>query len=194
MDDDDDPDRSRPPTMMVSSRRCCGTAAALFVLLTVQCQAFAPHARFQSQKSSFVAPSLHGKNSAVVRRISGAGDLEAESLMKESVVLTPEGTGFSSPISRIVKLAGRGDGCCRSKGTDRVIDVMEAITQGIQDVALVFDEETNKLLGIFTETDYIRVSAVNDSFFCLEIVLSCETHALRTFFFCCTCVVFNRAR
>jgi hypothetical protein len=77
--------------------------------------------------------------------------------MKESIVLTPEGTGFSSPISRIVKLAKRGDGCCRSNGSDRVIDVMEAITKGVQDSALVFDEETQKLLGIFTERDYIRV-------------------------------------
>jgi hypothetical protein len=34
---------------------------------------------------------------------------------------------------------------------------MEAITKGVQDSALVFDEDTQKLLGIFTESDYIRV-------------------------------------
>lgn len=42
------------------------------------------------------------------------------------------------------------------KGDDRVIDVMADITEGEEDVALVYDGST--LLGIFTETDYINFS------------------------------------
>ena len=76
--------------------------------------------------------------------------------MKEPTLLTPEGTGFSSPISRIVKLSRRGDGCFRASASDRVVDVMDGITSGKEDVALVFDDE-KKLLGIFTESDYIKV-------------------------------------
>jgi len=40
-----------------------------------------------------------------------------------------------------------------------VTDVMDEITNGEADVALVFEEgENGKLEGIFTETDYILVS------------------------------------
>ena len=42
-----------------------------------------------------------------------------------------------------------------AKGNDRIIDVMSGITEGDQDVALVYDG--SELLGIFTETDYIEV-------------------------------------
>lgn len=146
-------------TMMTASRRYGGITAATVVLLMLasNCHSFAPNARFQSQRSLSVAPSLHTPRNSIVRQLGG--DLEADSLMnmKESIVLTPEGTGFSSPISRIVKLAGRGDGFCRSNGSDRVIDVMEAITKDVQDSALVFDDDIKQLLGIFTERDYIRV-------------------------------------
>ena len=38
----------------------------------------------------------------------------------------------------------------------RWVEVMAAITEGLVDVALVFDKDD--LLGIFTESDYIRVS------------------------------------
>lgn len=47
------------------------------------------------------------------------------------------------------------------KGDDRVIDVMADITEGEEDVALVYDGST--LLGIFTESDYINVSSSSRS-------------------------------
>lgn len=146
--------------MTMTASRCYGgiTAATLVLLLLVSnSHSFAPDARFQSQRRSFAAPSLHTPRNSIVRQVGE--DLEADSLMnmKESIVLTPEGTGFSSPISRILKLARRGDGFCRSNGSDRVIDVMEAITKDVEDSALVFDDDTNELVGIFTESDYIRV-------------------------------------
>lgn len=70
--------------------------------------------------------------------------------------ITPEGYGFSSSIGRILKEADRGGGYYKAASTDIVADVMEGITDGHADAALVFDEES-KLLGIFTESDYIRV-------------------------------------
>lgn len=69
--------------------------------------------------------------------------------------LTPEGYGFSSPASRILKAAGRDSGYFAADATTPVIDVIAAITDGMQDVSLVFDNDS--LLGIFTETDYIKV-------------------------------------
>lgn len=128
------------------------TAAALVLCwLARNCHSFAPRSLTHHERNSFSRIASY--------RSIASGDLEAETLMqmKESISLTPEGTGFSSPISRIVKLARRGDGYCRSNGSDRVIDVMEAITKGAEDSALVFDDDTQALLGIFTEADYIRV-------------------------------------
>lgn len=70
--------------------------------------------------------------------------------------ITPEGYGFSSSINRVLKEAGRNNGYYKASGSDLVTDVMDGITSGDVDVALVFDDES-KLLGIFTESDYIKV-------------------------------------
>ena len=62
----------------------------------------------------------------------------------------------------MLKLADRESGYHRAKASDSVIDVMEGINTkkgGKLDVALVFDDvDETKLLGIFTDADYIRVS------------------------------------
>jgi len=78
--------------------------------------------------------------------------------MTQECNITPEGFGFSSSIDRILKSAGRNGGFYRARASDIVTDVMEGITNGKADVALVYDDETDKLVGIFTETDYIKVS------------------------------------
>src|SRR5210317_13402 len=69
--------------------------------------------------------------------------------------LTPEGYGFSSPISRVVQNSGTG--YYRAKSSESVVDVMENI--GKTEVALVFSDEDGKgLMGIFTDYDFIRLS------------------------------------
>lgn len=72
-------------------------------------------------------------------------------------MITPEGFGFSSSAERILKVAGRSSGFYRAKASDIVTDVMDGITDGELDVALVFEDDSDELLGIFTETDYIKV-------------------------------------
>mmetsp|Transcript_12582 Transcript_12582/g.14381 ORF Transcript_12582/g.14381 Transcript_12582/m.14381 type:complete len:852 (+) Transcript_12582:146-2701(+) len=76
-----------------------------------------------------------------------------------SAGLTPEGTGFSCPTSRIVRKAKRdNNGYYRADSEEAVTNVIAAITQeSTADVALVYDKE-DTLLGIFTETDYIKFS------------------------------------
>lgn len=81
-----------------------------------------------------------------------------EEFFPDSCLLTPEGYGFSSPAERILRKSGRGKGYYRANGSDRVIDVMAGITEGEVDAALVFDEKTEDILGIFTESDYIKFS------------------------------------
>lgn len=141
--------------LMVTMRTfsCCAVVALVLSVLVPQSSSFVPNAaRHVSGRS--VPMARH----TVSRQVSGAEELEAESMMNMNNYLTPEGTGFSSSMSRIAKLSKRGEGCYRANGSDRVVDVMDAITQDVnQDVALVYDEETKKLLGIFTESDYIRV-------------------------------------
>jgi hypothetical protein len=79
-------------------------------------------------------------------------------LSRENVI-TPEGFGFSSPVARILDVASRSGGYYSAKCSDIVTDVMDEITNGKADVALVFEDgENGKLEGIFTETDYIEVS------------------------------------
>lgn len=74
----------------------------------------------------------------------------------ETNVITPEGFGFSSPVNRILDVASRSGGYYSAKTSNIVTDVMDEITSGSADVALVFEED-GKLAGIFTETDYIEV-------------------------------------
>ena len=74
-------------------------------------------------------------------------------------LITPEGFGFSSSMVRILEQASRGDGYYSASASNIVTDVMEEITNGQADVALVFqDGDNSKLEGIFTERDYIEVS------------------------------------
>jgi hypothetical protein len=76
-------------------------------------------------------------------------------LLRDECIITPEGYGFSCPTSRILKESGRGQGFYKASASESVIDVMEAITSGTSDVALVF--QGDELLGLFTEADYIKV-------------------------------------
>jgi hypothetical protein len=74
--------------------------------------------------------------------------------------ITPEGTGFTSSTARVLQQAGRSPGYYRALNTDRIIDVIEAITTTDRDVALVFDATTDQVVGLFTESDYIKVGSI----------------------------------
>lgn len=81
--------------------------------------------------------------------------------LKKETMLTPEGYGFTAPAKRILSEANRkGSGYYRAYTTDNIMSVINAITNADDyDAALVFDKETNKIVGLFTESDYIKVSA-----------------------------------
>lgn len=73
--------------------------------------------------------------------------------------ITPFGFGFSSPLFRVLNVADRNGGYYKATASNIVTDVMDGITNGKADVALVFEDgENGELLGIFTETDYIEFS------------------------------------
>ena len=114
-------------------------------------------ALYAGNSAGFVPQTrIHRAGTRTTAGRSATTSLHAEALLGDECLITPEGYGFSATTARILKEAERGMGYCRAKGDDRVIDVMESITNGQHDVALVFDD--NKLLGLFTESDYIRVS------------------------------------
>ena len=78
---------------------------------------------------------------------------------RESCLRSPTGARL---LERILKTSQRNDGYYRAQGSDRVIDVMGGIAnQDGADIALVFDDDEGGLLGIFTETDYIKVREVS---------------------------------
>ncbi len=121
-------------------------------------EAFAPRSiggRFLSTDTS-----LSGRRQvSSFTKLNVGAEIEPEDLISlgQDCVITPEGFGFSSSIERVLKNARRMNGYYRAKASDSVTDVMEGITDGLLDVALVFDDESEKLIGIFTETDYIKV-------------------------------------
>ena len=119
---------------------------------------------FQSKSNAFqpvaFAPSSFLKQ-AVKHGNKYNGCSSSLKMTSDECLLTPEGFGFSTPASRILSLSSTGeDGYVSVKNSDRVVDVMDQISDGKNpDVALVFDDdESNKLVGIFTEKDYVDVS------------------------------------
>jgi len=68
--------------------------------------------------------------------------------------LLPAGYGFAASMERVLKEAAAG--YYKADANERVIDVMGGILGDVNaDVALVFEGE--KLLGLFTDSDYIKV-------------------------------------
>ena len=93
------------------------------------------------------------------RPLQSASNLSATNgVVGQDSIITPEGFGFSAPARRILKEANRASGYYPSNSAELVINVMEAITTGEQDVALIYeDDDRQSVKGIFTETDYIKV-------------------------------------
>lgn len=110
---------------------------------------------------------------------SSASDGTVIELDRRSLLITPEGYGFSTRMERILKESKRQPGYYRAKVSDSIVDIVDAITNSNDpyDVALIFDDaaaiDTNKneindnnnnksngdkLVGLFTESDYIRFS------------------------------------
>ena len=102
--------------------------------------------------------SSQGRRATTSRVVESAA---TAGVLDEDCMITPEGFGFSAPARRILKEANRGGGFHKATSQDLVIDVMEAITTGQKDVALVFgkgdDKDDGVVQGLFTETDYIKV-------------------------------------
>jgi hypothetical protein len=132
--------------------------AAQTALLAICASAFAP--------TTFV-PHAPARHLSSLRSYSSSSTSKTTTRLHQSTnyedigdqcLLTPEGYGFSSTAERIVQQAKRGEngGYVTVKSDARVIDVMAGITNGQEDVALVYDN--SELLGIFTEFDYISVS------------------------------------
>lgn len=127
----------------------------------------------QALRSSHFVPSMlnTGSNNAnarlgkTQRHLVGA-EFNPEGLVpfNKDTMLTPEGYGFTAPAKRIVTESSRaGAGYYRASSSQNVLEVVHEITKGDDyDVALIFDEETDKILGLFTESDYIKVSEVEE--------------------------------
>jgi len=134
-------------------------SAVCSLLLSLQNgDAFAPRHSPVGFSSTGLARVGKSYGSPLIRLNVGI-QADPEEWMAQDSSITPEGFGFSSSIDRVLKSADRSGGYYRASSSDIVTDVMEGITNGKADVALVFDDVSNKLAGIFTETDYIKVRA-----------------------------------
>lgn len=115
----------------------------------------------QNNKKRSTPPTASSTSSSSSSELQvGTGAVDPEDVLplaSSSSSITPEGLGFSSPVSRILKLTTQGD-FYRALSTDLVTEVMDGITSAdsATDAALVFSTD-DKLVGVFTETDYIKV-------------------------------------
>ena len=75
----------------------------------------------------------------------------------EASLFPPKGYGFTSTIRRILDAPNCRSGYYRAFSNETVMDVMDCISSGSEDVALVFDESSGRFLGLFAETDYLKV-------------------------------------
>ena len=105
--------------------------------------------------------------------------------------ITPEGYGFSTPASRLLSKAQRMNGFHKASSEDGVLSVMDAITGSVQDAALVFDED-ERLVGLFTETDYVKVCHLHVSF--VDLLLSTSFCLFNLFSSACPTPKFSTAR
>ena len=146
-------------------------SVALLLACSWTADAFTTNTKYAGPQSTFVSqrPNTarrHGSLLGAEQRIApnklhmSSNDMSPEKIfpLGEENVITPEGFGFSSPVIRILDLASRNGGYYSAKASNIVTDVMDEITNGKADVALVFEDgENGELEGIFTETDYIEV-------------------------------------
>jgi len=121
----------------------------------------APGTRAKSTARGHGRISVAEERAALSKLLMAGNDISPEDILplRPENVITPEGYGFSSPVVRILDVASRSGGYYSAKASNIVTDVMDEITNGKADAALVFqDGENGKLEGIFTETDYIEFS------------------------------------
>ena len=113
----------------------------------------------QPTPSSSVAKTARAYGTALRSKLYVGAELNPDEVLPldRETMITPEGFGFSSPVSRVLNMAGRQGGYYKARASEIVTDVMEGITNGQVDAALVFADENDDLVGIFTETDYIKV-------------------------------------
>jgi hypothetical protein len=136
------------------------TAAVLSALFLERATSFTPSSFLSSPYSSVNRNVVVGSSSS---HQSSSPRCKASNLFSSvgisgQCLLTPEGFGFSSSAERVLSQAKRGNnGFYKASSNDKVIDVMGGMTNGPEDVALVY--EAGQLVGIFTETDYLDVSS-----------------------------------
>jgi len=146
--------------------RAAAATVALVAALAPPALAFAPSP--MSRTATTARPhALSSRSSSLFVSSADANAADAiELLSSESKRFTPEGFGFSTPVSRVLKDAGKENGgYYRAKASEAVIDVVGGISMdgdpraGAKDVALVFaDDDEDELMGIFTEADYIKLT------------------------------------
>jgi Na+/H+ antiporter NhaD/arsenite permease-like protein/CBS domain-containing protein len=132
--------------------------------ILLPCDAFTPNAMVTRVATSR-SPTFVTNHDTIQTKLYSAGTSTSSSsggiIVETMTMITPEGYGFSSPMGRVLTESNRKPGYHKAKASDTVIDVMQAITSSRDgyDVALVFDNDNDdKLLGLFTESDYIRFS------------------------------------
>jgi hypothetical protein len=138
------------------------TAAAL-ALAHTSVSAFAPPTlkSITPRTSSFIlrGPTTTTNTHHTTQLHNAEQSIQEEDLTALSINptlnLLPAGYGFSASMERVLKDAAGG--YYKARMDESVIDVMEGITADVNaDVALVFEGE--ELKGLFTDSDYIKVS------------------------------------
>jgi len=137
--------------------------ALLASMLSNSALAFTTPQSTRALRSSQFVPSNDRLFSNTQRyQTSDSVQYSEECLMPEETMITPAGFGFTAPAKRIVEESGKeGAGYYRASSSEKILSVINEIVSGEDfDAALVFDDETSKIVGLFTEADYIKFSTL----------------------------------
>lgn len=110
--------------------------------------------------SSFIPTGASHRTQSTRRYVGESVEFDPQGMvpLKKETMLTPEGYGFTAPAKRILQEANRSNkGYYRASSKESILTVIAAITEGEYDAALAFDDDTNAVVGLFTESDYIKV-------------------------------------
>lgn len=150
-----------PPTIF-SSRTKVSTFSSTTTTTSLYLQGHPRPCNERRTVSSSHGTTATTPSTELLQQQSGSSSVDPEDVLPlASSTMTPEGYGFSSPIHRILKLSTSHGQYYKASASDCVTKVMDGITNGVMssNAALVFaDDDDKTLVGIFTETDYIKVS------------------------------------
>lgn len=127
-------------------------ALAYCVLVPLTVNAFQPASKTLNLPTSRILETIKQHQP---QPLQSSADDNAATFLRQEALITPAGKGFLTPVKQVLGKASY----CKVQDSDPVVSVMDKLSSSSNTAALVFNSD-DKLVGLFTEEDYMRVSTV----------------------------------